>query len=108
MCIGNLFSLPEDKLSSEQVDELLKSGRVKIERIISDGQVSPEGFWYDQPENEWVIVLQGFGEVEFLDGAKHPLKPGDCLFIPAHSKHRVSSTSLREKTIWLAFHFPQK
>ena len=100
----NLFALP-DRLPEEEVPQgLLAASGVRIERVLSGGQVSPEGFWYDQQENEWVAVLQGEGEIAYPDGSKVRLKTGDTLLLPAHQKHRVSYTS--SPCIWLCVFYP--
>ena len=89
--------------------ELPKDGAVRenalgprIERIVSEGHVSPEGFWYDQDEPEWVALLQGTAELEFEDGRRHPMEAGDWLAIPAHERHRVAYTSSAPPCVWLA------
>ncbi len=103
----NLFKhIPED-LSDEIFEDIVCSEHVRIERIISHGHTSPEQTatdkaWYDQDEHEWVVVLSGFGELEFEDGRLIRLEKGDYLNIPAHCKHRVSATAANEPTIWLA------
>ncbi|NIQ94806.1 MAG: cupin domain-containing protein, partial [Desulfuromonadales bacterium] len=79
----NLFADIPESLQEEQILPLLASGSVRIERIVSTGQSSPPGFWYDQQEHEWVTVLQGRGVVEYEDGRTVALKPGDHLHIPA-------------------------
>ena len=102
----NLFdNLPED-LAEEVVDVLVSRDGVRIERIISDGHASPDGFWYDQQDHEWVVVLHGSAVVEFRDDDTVHLNCGDWLDIPAHRKHRVVATSDEDKTIWLAVFFP--
>lgn len=102
----NLFAdLPTAPLPSEWVTELLHRPGVRIERIVSTGHASPEGFWYDQPEHEWVAVLTGRGEIEFADGSIVSLSPGDALEIPAHCRHRVRGTAPAEATVWLAVFF---
>ncbi len=97
-----LDRLPE-QLSEERVDALVRSDGLRIERIVSTGQASPPGFWYDQDENEWVVVLSGRAVVrcEGEDDAKE-LGPGDALLLPAHLRHRVEWTSPDEPTVWLA------
>lgn len=98
----NIFeNLPSD-LSSENFIDLVKSDNVRIERIVSFGQASPESGWYDQNESEWVIVLEGFGTIQFEDGSEITLKKGDFVNIPAHKKHKVSETDKNNITIWLA------
>lgn len=102
-------SLLEDipvELPEELLETICSSGNVKIERIVSRGHASPEGFWYDQERNEFVLVLQGSAglKIETLDGIV-VLKPGDYLTINAHVKHRVEWTDPGEETIWLAVHY---
>lgn len=77
---------------------------VRIERIVSNGQASPAGFWYDNPEDEWVLVISGSGAVEIDGGATHTLGAGDWLHLPAHCRHRVAWTDAAQPTIWLAIH----
>lgn len=97
----NLFAdIPVD-LPNELVSVLAENNTVRIERIISDGQASPEGFWYDQDQHEWVLLIAGAAVLEFED-KREELSPGDHLMIPAHQRHRIESTSLTEKTIWIA------
>ena len=106
--LSNLFSeLPEGR-PDELVEVLARGESVRIERIVSTGQRSPEGFWYDQPEHEWVIVLKGEAELRF-EGERQPiaLQPGDYLNIPAHTKHRVESTASTGATVWLAVFYDE-
>ncbi|MBS4000639.1 MAG: cupin domain-containing protein [Desulfobulbaceae bacterium] len=104
--IENIFSnLP--KSTDEVIEILVRSPNVRIERIISSGNTSPDSFWYDQNENEWVILLKGSAKIEFEDEMVH-LKSGDYLLIPSHKKHRVAETSRTEKTIWLAIFYQTK
>ena len=102
---GNLFAdLPQDA-TREHVAELLCNSAVTIERIVSHGQASPPGFWYDQDWAEWVIVLQGSAGL-LIDGEAAPrrLQRGDYVHLPAHTRHRVEWTDAGEPTIWLAVH----
>ncbi|MDX2244117.1 MAG: cupin domain-containing protein [Leptolyngbyaceae cyanobacterium bins.302] len=78
---------------------------MKIERIVSRGHTSPETGWYDQEQNEWVIVLQGEAVLSFEHEEPLCLKVGDYINIPAHSKHRVDWTDPNQETIWLAIHY---
>lgn len=100
---GNLFAeLPHDRMD-EQMTELLATPEMKIERIVSHGQASPESFWYDQDWAEWVLVLSGAAKILFEgEGAARMLRPGDYIHIPAHARHRVEWTDAT--TIWLAVH----
>lgn len=90
----------------EELTEVLLSQNadsVRIERIVSRGHSSPDGFWYDQEEHEWVLVLSGSGSVEFEEPPlKVCLERGDALLIPAHKRHRVASTDPVADTVWLA------
>ena len=105
--VTNLFDNMPDAPAEEQFDVLIESGHVRIERIVSRGHASPEGFWYDQPHDEWVLLLRGRAAVEF---EKPPqtveMGPGDSTHIAAHERHRVAWTSPDEPTVWLAIHFP--
>ncbi len=99
---GNIFdALPVD-ISDEIFEDILRTSHMRIERIISQGHSSPKVGWYDQDENEWVIVLEGSGSILFEDGRKVVLNKGDYLNIPAHSKHKVFETDKGGVTIWLA------
>ncbi|MFZ2448397.1 MAG: cupin domain-containing protein [Syntrophobacteraceae bacterium] len=100
---GNIFSRIADHLPDEQFETLAgASGKARIERIVSDGHASPQDFWYDQEEDEWVILLKGGAGLRFEgQEAVLVLKPGDWIEIPAHSKHRVEWTDPDEKTVWL-------
>ena len=106
--MSNLFDLSDIDLSKgeESFTDLLKSENVRIERIVSTGQTSPKDFWYDQDENEWVVVLQGSAvlSVQNEDGTitKQELQKGDYINLPAHKKHRVDYTDTKTETIWLA------
>ncbi|MET0067349.1 MAG: cupin domain-containing protein [Candidatus Thiodiazotropha sp.] len=99
-----LDGLPEG-LAVERFDELLRHESVRIERILSQGQASPEQGWYDQDEHEWVLVLQGHARLEFENGPDVELKTGDYLEIPAHRGHRVAWTDPQVVTVWLAVFF---
>ena len=77
---------------------------MRIERIVSRGHASPPDFWYDQEQDEWVCLVQGEARLAWDHGGVEILRPGDCLFIPAHARHRVESTSNDPPCIWLAVH----
>ena len=82
---------------------LAEGGQTRIERIISDAHASPEGFWYDQDEDEWVLILKGSAGLRFEESEETiVLNPGDWIDIPAHVKHRVEWTEPEQKTVWLA------
>ena len=100
-----LDDLPAD-LPEELFTTILQANNLRIERIVSQGHASPPGFWYDQKENELVIVLEGSAAVQF-EGDAEPVKllQGSYLNIPAHARHRVAWTDPNQKTIWLAIHY---
>ena len=103
--MGNIFSSLPDKLEHESFEELLRHKNITIERIVSQGHTSPENGWYDQKENEWIIVLEGAGLILFESGVEVNLKKGDYLNIPAHTRHKVTRTDPNNITIWLAIHY---
>jgi cupin 2 domain-containing protein len=97
----NIFSnIPEDA-PEELLTKLVSAESVRIERIISFGHVSPDGFWYDQPEDEWVVLLEGSAQLRFADRVQD-LRPGDYVNIPAGCRHRVEKTDGTCRTVWLA------
>lgn len=104
--MDNLFADIPGHLPNELFTTLLQSPNVRIERIVSHGHTSPDGFWFDQSSHEWVLVLQGAARLRFEDHETAvEMKAGDWLHIPAHRKHRVEWTSTDEPTIWLAVHY---
>jgi cupin 2 domain-containing protein len=101
---SNVFADVPKQMPDEAFTTLLYVASVRIERIVSHGHASPEGFWYDQEQHEWVVVLKGAARLRFEDGAVE-MKPGDFVNIPAHKKHRVEWTTPDEPTVWLAVHY---
>lgn len=97
----NLFDQIPAYAPQEILTELLSAEDVRIERIISFGQTSPEGCWYDQAENEWVLLLEGFAQLRFENQLVN-LSPGDYVNIPARCRHRVEKTAENSRTVWLA------
>lgn len=97
----NLFEGLPSSIPQELVQVIAENRHVRIERIVSQGHVSPEGFWYDQEEHEWVLLLTGAAVIRFEDSTVQ-LAPGDFLSIPAHRKHRVEWTAEDQPTVWLA------
>ena len=87
----------------ELIDELLQTGRAKLERIVSNGQASEPGFWYDQGDDEWCVLVRGRACLEFEGGDVLRLSEGNALVIPAHCKHRVASVS--QDAVWIALHY---
>lgn len=101
----NFFSNIPENLSEEIIETILTHNNIRIERIISKGQSSPEDFWYDQTENEWILVLAGKAMIKFEDESIITLHKSDYLLIPANQKHRVEWTDPEQHTIWLAIFF---
>lgn len=98
---SNLFTDLPSSLPGELFTTLLDADNLRIERIVSHGHASPEGFWYDQDQHEWVVVLQGATRLS-VEGVVRELKTGDYINIPSHQKHRVEWTAPDEPTVWLA------
>jgi len=103
---SNIFAGVSPAAGEETLTSLLEATHVRIERIVSLGHASPPGFWYDEEQHEWVIVLQGAARLLFEGDAKSiELRAGDHVNIPARTKHRVEWTTPEEPTVWLAVHF---
>ncbi len=103
---GNLLASIPATLPDELVDDLFSGKSFRVERIVSRGHASPDGFWYDQDESEWVVVVQGEARL-VLDGQAEPvhLTAGMYINIPAHVRHRISWTHPDMDTIWLAIFY---
>ncbi len=101
---GSLLANIPSSLSEEVFETILSQRNVRIERIVSHGHSSPDGFWYDQNDHEFVVVLQGAARVRFED-SEIELTAGSFLDIPAHKRHRVEWTTPDEPTVWLAIHY---
>jgi len=102
--IGNFFKDLPPPSEKEALENLLAKPGLTIQRIVSHGQASPPGFWYDQGWDEWVILLSGRATLAFEGAAPAELSPGDYLLIPAGKRHRVMETASEAPTVWLAVH----
>lgn len=102
---SNIFNSIPTNLKYELFEELVSNDDITIERIVSHGHTSPKSGWYDQDKNEWVILLEGEAVLSFENKEDVRLSPGDYINIQKHTKHKVSWTSLKEKSIWLAIHY---
>jgi cupin 2 domain-containing protein len=104
---GNLFSGRSRDTEGEEFLTLHEYHGVRIERIVSHGESSPDGFWYDQSGGEWVLLLSGAARVAFEgESGETELGPGDYLYLPPHARHRVTWTAPDADTVWLAVHVP--
>jgi cupin 2 domain-containing protein len=106
MLVPNLYqNIPA--LLPEELTEVIATGRgVRIERIVSRGHRSPDDFWFDQAEHEWVALLHGRARLTFADGGEdRELVPGEHLLIAAGRRHRVAWTDPSGPTVWLAVFF---
>ncbi|WP_202601930.1 cupin domain-containing protein [Photobacterium halotolerans] len=107
LSIQDVLSDIPDKLPEELFQTLINTSGVRIERIISRGHQTPPDEWYDQDEDEWVMVIRGAAELAFDDGRLPVrLREGQSIYLPARCRHRVSWTAPGANTIWLAVFFP--
>ena len=88
----------------DEISEIMLTGsNVRIERIVSHGQASPPGYWYDQDDDEWVMLLEGQATLRFDgDAPLLQLDAGMYVHIAAHARHRVEWTAPSRRTVWLA------
>ncbi len=106
---GNLFGKITDASFKEQFKTLIKRDGLRIERIISRGQITPQGEWYDQSWNEWVLLLKGEALIRIENECEpHRLSAGDWIMLPRHCRHRVDWTIPDQETIWLALHWAEQ
>ena len=103
---GSILDGLPDARFGEIFETIVERGGVRIERIVSHGQATPEGEWYDQEQDEWVLVLSGRAGL-LIEGESEPrlLGPGAHVDLPAHCRHRVTWTAPDEPTLWLAVHW---
>ena len=106
---GSLLTPVRSDGGQEVIEAILVSPHVRIERIVSHANASPEGFGYDQEESEGVLVVQGRARLQFENEPDtRTMGPGDYVHIPAHTRHRIEWTTPAEPTIWLAIFYPPK
>jgi cupin 2 domain-containing protein len=104
--VKNLFADVPENLRDELVETILQTSSFHVERIVSRGHCSPDDFWYDQDEHEWVLLLMGSAVLCFEDQSENiTLTPGNYINIEKHRRHRVEWTDLEQETIWLAIHY---
>lgn len=101
----NLFAALPQAPVAEAFDTLLQNAGLRVERIVSRGHASPPGFWYEQSENEWVLLLRGEARLTVEGQGDCRLVPGSYLHLPARTRHRVEWTLPDAETVWLAIHY---
>ncbi len=101
---ANIFLDIPPKGAEELIDTLVANPNCRIERIVSRGHRSPQGFWYDQEQSEWVLLLAGAARL-LVEEEVVEMRPGSYLNIPAHCRHRIEWTDPEQTTIWLAIHY---
>ncbi|NJA06853.1 cupin domain-containing protein [Methylococcaceae bacterium WWC4] len=105
---SSIFADIPSRLPAELCQTLHAAPTARIERIVSRGHASDPDAWYDQTEDEWVIVLQGRARLAFPDRPTLDMQAGDYLLLPAHCRHRVDWTDPDTETVWLAIHLESK
>jgi len=119
MKIDNIFNSLKtssaEEVTEEVFEKLFSTSCFTLEKIVSTGQSTPPGQWYDQTQDEWVILLSGSAglsfetdETEKTEKTVQVLHPGDYIHIPAHQRHRVEWTDSSQPTVWLALHYRNK
>jgi cupin 2 domain-containing protein len=104
--MDNLFDGIPVEIPAEIFEVLLDAKNFRLERIVSRGQATPPGEWYNQRSHEWVVLLTGSAGLRFeAEPDLRVLRPGDFLLIPAHCRHRVEWTDPAQATVWLALHY---
>jgi cupin 2 domain-containing protein len=102
--IANLLDDLPPAGSDEVFEPLLERAGVRLERIVSSGQSTPPDAWYDQGQDEWVMIVAGAARLCIEGQGVFDMKPGDSVFLPAHCRHRVEWTDPGQRTVWLALH----
>ncbi len=103
--VKNIYEIENIDLNNEYFEDLLKQKGFRLERIISSGHVTKSDFWYDQDEDEFVLLLKGFAKILFENNDIVELNEGDYIIIPQHVKHKVIYTDIENKTFWLTCYF---
>jgi cupin 2 domain-containing protein len=102
--IANLLDGLPPPGPDEVFEPLFERAGVRLERIVSFGQSTPPDAWYDQAQDEWVMVVAGAARLRIEGQGVFDMNPGDTVFLPAHCRHRVEWTDPRQPTVWLALH----
>jgi len=104
--ITNILVPFNHRPEAEVFEPLAATDHFLFERIVSYGHATPPGQWFDQPRDEWVVLLSGAARMRF-EGNDQVVEigPGDSLRIPAHCRHRVEWTTPDSESVWLALHY---
>jgi cupin 2 domain-containing protein len=107
MKTGNLRrDLPLQLLAEEAFTTLVDRPGLRIDRIVSTGQTTPEGQWHDQETDEWVLLMEGAERLRVEgESEDRAFTEGDWILLPAHCRHCVTWTRAQSPTVWLAVHF---
>lgn len=100
--VSNMCQPMPDNEGLEKSYSLVSSKALELEKIVSYGQATAAGQWYDQTHDEWVMLVKGTAVLRMDPGGFLTLNAGDFLTIAAHHKHRVEQCSA--DAIWLALH----
>ena len=101
---GNLLDELPGPGGDEHFEALLERPGLRLERIVSHGHVTPPGEWYNQEQDEWVMVVRGAAQLRIEGREPRDMAPGDWIFLPAYCRHRVEQTDPSQPTVWLALH----
>ena len=95
----NIFKNLKYDLTKETIDEIFSSPKIRVERITSSGQTTD---WFNQDENELVILLEGEAIIQFLD-KELTIKKGDVINIPSNQIHKT--INLSNTCLWLCIFY---
>ncbi|MBA15904.1 MAG: cupin [Sphingomonas sp.] len=104
MTDANLFAPLPDARRDEVFTQLLARPGVRIERIVSQGQATPDDAPMVQDQDEWVVLLTGAARLRLEGEAERQLAPGDWLWIAGGTPHWVTWTDPDAPSVWLAVH----
>ncbi len=102
---GSLDDGVPSELPEELTTVLVEGAGVRIERIVSRGHASAPDTWYEQVEDEFVLLVQGAARLEFEEFDLE-LAPGDWVDLPAGVRHRVAWTAEGQDSLWLTVFRP--
>lgn len=100
---SNLLNQLKPQLGKER-HRLIHSGpNWRLELIHSSDASSSSGYWYDQPEHEWITLLRGSATLLLKDPDESlDLSVADQVHLVPHRLHRVERTDPPPGTVWLA------